>query len=63
MSTLSVETRTPTRQTKQKYWYRITHYLCPVCGHDDVYRERVYDKEAAGHVYETDTTCQCYYYQ
>lgn len=34
-----------------KYWYIISHWECPVCGHDKVYRERTFDKSLAGHEY------------
>ena len=27
---------------RKKYWYEKTVYYCPVCGREDVYRERVY---------------------
>lgn len=36
-----------------RYWYLITHYECPPCGHEDVYRERVYVKPTSTHVFET----------
>ncbi len=32
-----------------RYWYIITHYECPVCGRDKVYKERTFDKSKAGH--------------
>jgi hypothetical protein len=30
--------------SEQKYWYQTTIYCCPVCGHEDSYKERVYQK-------------------
>lgn len=36
------------------HWYRITHFECPVCGHDRVYRERVYLKRESGHKFVVD---------
>lgn len=29
---------------KRKYWYQTTIEFCPVCGSEDRYRERVYEK-------------------
>jgi uncharacterized Zn finger protein (UPF0148 family) len=26
------------------YWYKYTTYYCPVCGHQEDYKERVYDR-------------------
>lgn len=28
----------------RKHWYFITIHSCPVCGNEDVYRERRYDE-------------------
>lgn len=28
-----------------RHWYKTTIYMCPLCGHEDVYRERVYYDE------------------
>lgn len=30
---------------KKKYWYKVRIYLCPLCGREDVYRERCYDEK------------------
>ena len=30
---------------KQKYWYKFDHYVCPLCGREDNYKERIYDKQ------------------
>ena len=30
------------REIKSPYWYRIWVDTCPVCGHEDISRERVY---------------------
>jgi hypothetical protein len=30
---------------KGKYWYKITTYYCPICGKDDTFRTRVYEKD------------------
>jgi hypothetical protein len=30
------------KQNPSKYWYRYTHYMCPICGREDVYKARVY---------------------
>jgi len=32
------------KRPKQKYWYRIYHVECPVCGRGKPYRERVKGK-------------------
>lgn len=32
-----------------KYWYLISHFECPPCGHETVYRERVYEKPKETH--------------
>lgn len=37
-----------------KYWYKITHFECPICGRDKVYRQRVYKKTESGHEYIND---------
>lgn len=37
-----------------KYWYLITHFECPPCGHETVCRERVYAKPANTHVFVAD---------
>ena len=32
------------KKSKRKYWYTLTIYECPLCGHENKYRERVYVK-------------------
>jgi predicted RNA-binding Zn-ribbon protein involved in translation (DUF1610 family) len=38
---------------RKKYWYVTTHFECPPCGREDVYRERVYEKPKEAHKFET----------
>lgn len=46
---------------KPRYWYRITIYECPICGHSFEYRERMYTPkpvDRSERVEElVDTTC------
>ena len=30
---------------KSKFWIRFNIYQCPVCGYEDIIRERVFDEE------------------
>ena len=30
---------------KLTYWYRVTTWVCPLCGSEDRYRERVYGEK------------------
>lgn len=46
-----------------KYWYRIYHYLCPICGSDQISKRRIYsapkpDSEEERHEYR-DAYCGC----
>ena len=31
--------------SKPTYWYRLFTFVCPICGREDKYRERVYDEK------------------
>ena len=31
--------------TISRYWYRVTVWVCPLCGREDRYRERVYTEK------------------
>ena len=31
------------QDSKGKYWYHTTIYRCVLCGHEDLYKERIYD--------------------
>ena len=31
--------------SKPTYWYRVFTFVCPICGREDRYRERVYDEK------------------
>jgi hypothetical protein len=31
------------KPVKRKFWYYYTHYFCPPCGGETIYRERVYN--------------------
>lgn len=33
------------KNKKQKYWYKTEVHACPVCGHENVYKYRVYGKK------------------
>lgn len=32
-----------------RYWYRIDHWECPLCGAGPTYRFRVYEEDLRGH--------------
>lgn len=34
---------------KKKYWIFKTTYYCPLCGREDVYRERMFTKKPKDH--------------
>jgi len=38
----------------RRHWYLISHFECPVCGHDKVYLERVYVRPQNTHVFVVD---------
>lgn len=33
---------TSTKEKSSKYWYLFTHFVCPLCGREGVYKERIY---------------------
>jgi len=49
---------------KEKYWYKITHVECPMCGHCTVVKERVYGEKPKDskevYFFEQDTACANY---
>lgn len=51
---------------KQKYWMFKTIYICPVCGEETVYTEKMHtekpkNKEECQEI-RCDSSCQCIYY-
>jgi Zn ribbon nucleic-acid-binding protein len=45
----------------QKCWYKIYHNECVLCGHDDKYKERVYEKPEQTHEYRQVLCYSCQY--
>jgi len=43
-----------------KYWYKIDVYACVLCGKEDIYKERVYNKIEAGTKWH-DYACGCHF--
>jgi len=29
---------------QKKYWYYYSHWICPVCFYEKIYKERIYNK-------------------
>ena len=43
-----------------KYWYKYTTFYCPVCGHEDRYKERVYNEFKPKEYYKRHILTECY---
>ena len=46
----------------KNYWYKYFVFYCPVCGHEDKYKERVYGKPRPEHRYDRyvwEIVCCC----
>jgi C4-type Zn-finger protein len=41
----------------KQHWYKITLMLCPTCGNEHTFRERVYHKSLARRVVKYDPSC------
>ena len=40
-----MKTKQIIKEHKQKYWYKTFVHFCPVCGHEDWYKERQYSEK------------------
>lgn len=47
-----------TVNAKTKYWYKTTVHYCPICGSDETFRERVYQKPDKWEWHEYYDYCQ-----
>ncbi len=48
------------RWGKKTWYWEFSHWECPVCGHDRVYRTRVYKTSESGHQWNVDSTHSYY---
>lgn len=54
-------TNQPNQELNDKKWYwSFTHWECPICGKEEVIREKVRDKNESGHYFKVDSSCANY---